>query len=289
MSIDTRAEPANSAQAEYWNAAAGETWAALSDRLDRMIGPLGLATMDALAPATGERIADIGCGCGQTSVELARRVGERGDILGVDISVPMLRVARARADRAGVANARFLEADAQAHPFAPGSAERVFSRFGVMFFSDPIAAFANIRTVLAPGGRLGFVCWQAMGDNPIMTLPLIAALPYLPADEAPADPLTPGPFAFADRDRLFGILKAAGFHDIAITPHRQALTSGDLEETIDTSLKIGPLGRMLRDAPDRQPKIIEAIRAALTPFVSDAGVFLDSATWIVTARKEPLP
>ena len=116
---------------------------------------------------------------------------------------------------------------------------------------------------------------------------MIAARPWLPDDEPPADPFAPGPFAFADRERLFGILRGAGFHDIEITPHHQGLTSGDLEETIHTSMKIGPLGRILREAPERHADVVVAIRAALTPYQTDAGVFLDSATWIVTARKEP--
>ena len=274
-------------QVEHWNASAGETWAALSDRLDRMVGPLGELAMDALGLRGAEHVVDIGCGCGQTTIELGRRIGEWGEVVGVDVSVPMLEVAKARAARAGLANVRFLETDAQTHRFEAASANAVFSRFGVMFFSDPVAAFANIRHALAPGGRLAFVCWRAMSENPLMTAPLQAALPYFAEQPAqPADPLAPGPFAFADRDRLFGILSGAGFHDIEIRPHDQPVTTGDLEETVEISMKIGPLGRILRERPDLQARVAQAIREAVAPLVTAAGVFFDSATWIVTARGE---
>jgi len=276
----------NPDQVEYWNASAGDTWAALSDRLDRMVGPLGEVAMDALALVGGEHVVDIGCGCGQTTLELARRIGEWGEVLGVDVSVPMLAIARSRAALAGLSNVRFLESDAQVHAFEPRVADAVFSRFGVMFFSDPLAAFANIRTTLTPDGRLAFVCWRAMSENPMMTAPMAAALPFLPEPPAPPDPFAPGPFAFADRNRLSGILASAGFHDIEVTPNDQPITTGDLEQTIDLSMRIGPLGAILRERPDLQARVVDAIREALAPFQIAAGVFFDSATWIVSARKE---
>jgi SAM-dependent methyltransferase len=277
-------------QVEHWNASAGESWAALSDRLDRMVGPLGEIAMDALALVGGEHVIDIGCGCGQTTVELGRRVGEWGEVVGVDVSVPMLEVAKARSQRSGLANVRFLDSDAQTHPFHAGAANRVFSRFGVMFFSDPVAAFANIRHALAPGGRLAFVCWRAMSENPLMTAPMQAALPHLPDPPvSPADPFAPGPFAFADRDHLFAILSNAGFHDVQITPLDQPITTGDVEQTIEISMSIGPLGRLLRERPDLRANVVDAIAEAVTPFCTAAGVFFDSATWIVAAHKESHP
>jgi SAM-dependent methyltransferase len=286
MTATATAGAGNPDQIDYWNASAGDTWAAMSDRLDRMVGPLGEVAMDALALVGGEHVVDIGCGCGQTTLELARRIGEWGEVLGVDVSVPMLEVAKARAARAGLANVRFLESDAQAHAFEPRVADAVFSRFGVMFFSDPAAAFANIRTTLTPDGRLAFVCWRAMSENPMMTAPMAAALPFLPEPPTPPDPLAPGPFAFADRDRLSVILASAGFHNIAITPNDQPITTGDLEETIELSMRIGPLGAILRERPDLQARVVDAIREAVTPHRTETGVFFDSATWIVTARKE---
>ncbi len=287
MTEEAPAGAENLDQVEHWNASAGETWAALSDRLDRMVGPLGEMAMDALDLVGAEHVIDIGCGCGQTTIELGRRVGEWGEVVGVDVSVPMLDVAKARAKRAGLANVRFLESDAQTHRFESSGANAVFSRFGVMFFSDPGAAFANIRHALAPDGRLAFVCWRAMSENPLMTTPMQAALPHFTEPTAaPADPYAPGPFAFADHDRLFGILSGAGFHDIQIRPHDQPVTTGDVEETVEISMKIGPLGRILRERPDLQTRVAQSIREAVAPLATEAGVFFDSATWIVTARKE---
>jgi SAM-dependent methyltransferase len=275
----------NQAEIDRWNGVGGDTWAALSDRLDAMIGPLGERAMAALAPAPGEKVIDIGCGCGRTTLELARRVGDGGQVLGVDVSAPMLEVARARAARAGLARAAFLEADAQTHPFEAGGADAAYSRFGVMFFADPAAAFANIAAALEPGGRLAFLCWRAMAENPVMTLPFAAALPHLPRAPPAPDPLAPGPFAFADADRVRAILAGAGWRDIEIAPHDQKVSGGDLDETVDTALRIGPLGTILRENPGLEGTVVGAIRAALAPFSTGGAVFLDSATWIVTARK----
>ncbi|MFM8754728.1 MAG: class I SAM-dependent methyltransferase, partial [Phenylobacterium sp.] len=161
---------ANEAQEAYWNDLAGRTWAALQDRIDRQIRPLGLAAMDRLAPSPGETVLDIGCGCGDTSLELARRVGPEGEVLGLDISGLMLEVARRRAAEAGASALEFRQADAQVAAL-PGGRDAVFSRFGVMFFADPPAAFANLRRALRPGGRLGFVCWRPLAENLWMRLP----------------------------------------------------------------------------------------------------------------------
>jgi ubiquinone/menaquinone biosynthesis C-methylase UbiE len=276
----------NSDEIVRWNSVGGETWAALSERLDAIIEPLGARAMAALAPAAGERVIDIGCGCGQTTLALARSVGGGGAVVGVDVSAPMLAVARARAARAGVSGVLFLRADAQTHAFEAGGADAVFSRFGVMFFADPAAAFANIAAVLRPGGRLGFLCWRAMAENPMMTLPFAAVLPLIGPLPPPPDPFAPGPFAFADETRLRGILAAAGFEAIDAAPLDHPVNSGSLDEAVDTALRIGPLGAILRERPQLEGAVVPAIRAALAPFVTSAGVVQDSATWIVTARRK---
>jgi SAM-dependent methyltransferase len=273
---------ANADQIAYWNATAGLTWAASQDLLDRQIDPLGRKAMAALAPQEGERILDVGCGCGQTSLELAELVGPGGEVLSVDISEPMLEVARARAE--GLDQVSFLEADAQTHAFPDGAFDAVFSRFGVMFFADPVAAFANIAAALKPGGRLAFVCWRPLAENSWMSLPLIAALPHIPPP-TPPDQNAPGPFAFANPDKVRAILAAAGFDEIALTPHNQAIGGNDLEATIGLSLRVGPLGAVVRENPHLKTPVIEALRAALTPHLTPQGVFLPSATWIVEARK----
>lgn len=275
---------ANADQIAYWNNTAGETWAALQDRLDRQIEPLGLRAMDAGAPQAGERVLDIGCGCGQTSLELAQRVGPSGQVLGVDISEPMLEVARRRGGEAGT-SVSFLAADAQTKAFPPGGFDFAFSRFGVMFFDDPAAAFANVAAALRPGGRLAFVCWRPMLENPWMSVPMFAALPLLPPMPPPADPTAPGPFAFADPERLRSILAGAGFADIDIAPHDQPIGGNDLDQTVAISLRVGPLGAVLRENPELKDGVVGAIREALAPHVTPQGVLLPSATWIVTAKR----
>ena len=279
------APSANDDQIAYWNDSAGLTWAALQDKLDAQIEPLGDGAMAALSPAAGERVLDIGCGCGQTTLALAARVGPGGAVLGVDISRPMLDVARRRIAEHRLSQASVIEADAQAHAFEAGGFDAVFSRFGVMFFDNPTAAFANIRKGLKPGGRLGFVCWRPFNENPWMQTPFLAALPHLAEPPQPPDPLAPGPFAFADPDRVRGILADAGFVDIKIAPQDIAMGSPTIDGALEVALKVGPLGRMLREQPDRTPAVVDAIRAALAPHVTDQGVRLASATWIVTARQ----
>jgi len=270
----------NAAQIEYWNAGAGDTWASLQDRLDTQLEPLGQEAMRALGPKAGERILDIGCGAGQTSLALASAVSPGGAVLGVDISRPLLDVARRRA---GAGGPTFLEADAQVHAFDPASFDAAFSRFGVMFFADPTAAFANIRAALKPGGRLTFVCWRRPDENPFMTLPMMASAALLPPPP-PADPLAPGPFAFADSTRVKKLLSDAGFGAIETTPHDRKIGSGDLEQSVSVALRIGPLGTMLRENPEQRDKVIDVVREALRPHQGADGVKLASATWIVTAR-----
>lgn len=282
MTVDSGA---NADQIAYWNNSAGATWAALQDRLDRQIEPLGQRAMDAGAPRAGERVLDIGCGCGQTSLELAQRVGPTGQVLGVDISEPMLEVARRRGGEAGLANVSFLAADAQTRAFPPGGFDLAFSRFGVMFFDDPTAAFRNIAAALRPDGRLAFVCWRPLAENPWMGAPMQAALSLLPPMPPPADPTAPGPFAFADPERLRGILAAAGLVDIDIAPHDQMIGGNDLDETVAMSLRVGPLGAVLRENPELKDGVVGAIREALARHLTPQGVMLASATWIVTAKR----
>ena len=195
----------------------------MQDRLDGQIQPLGQAVIEALELKAGERVVDIGCGCGQTTVALAERVGAAGSVTGVDISQPMLAAARRRIAAHGLAQASVIEADAQTYRFEPETYDAVFSRFGVMFFDDPTAAFANILKGLKRGGRLGFLCWRAAIESDWMTVPIAAAQPLFPEPAPPSDPFAPGPFAFADPDRLRAILSGAGFAGVTITPQDKAI------------------------------------------------------------------
>jgi SAM-dependent methyltransferase len=271
----------NAAQAAYWNEIAGRSWAEFQEGLDRQVEPLGLRAMAALAPAPGERILDIGCGAGQTSLKLAQAVGAGGEVLGVDISEPLLAVARRRI--AGTPGIEVLQADAQTFAFAPAAFDAAFSRFGVMFFADPAAAFANILRALKPGGRLAFVCWRTPAENPIMRLPMEAAGSLVPAP-APSEPGAPGPFAFADPDRVRGILASAGYTSVEVAAHDEKVGSGDLQTALALALRIGPLGAILRENPGLREAAAPRVRAALAEHDGPDGPMLDAAVWIVTAR-----
>jgi SAM-dependent methyltransferase len=270
----------NSQQIAYWNETAGPIWVAMQDALDAELRTLGVAAMDVLAPRRGERLIDVGCGCGDTTTELARRVGPQGSVVGVDISAPMLDVARRRA--AAFPHASFLQADAQTFEFKP--ADGAFSRFGVMFFEDPPRAFANIRKALAPAGRLVFVCWRALAENAWMTTPLTAILPLLPAPPQMPAPGAPGPFAFADGERVRAILAQAGYGDIVIAAHDEKVGWGDLETSIRVALHVGAVGVAAREYPHLRERLAEAVRGALAPHVTPKGVKLQAGVWIVSAK-----
>ena len=274
---------ANAAQADYWNALAGQTWARFQAQLDRQIDPLGREAIRVLAPRAGERILDIGCGCGQTTMELAALAGAAGYVKGADISAPMLEIARARPVPAGAVAPVFEQADAQVARFGDGAFDAAFSRFGVMFFADPVAAFANIRKALRTGGRLAFVCWRPFAENVWMRAPQEAAAPFMP-ESPPADPTAPGPFAFADARRLRGILDNAGFGDIAIEKFDCLIGGGDLEQSLELSLRVGPLGGALREHPELVSKVSDAVKAALAGYMTPQGVMMPAAAWIVRAQ-----
>jgi SAM-dependent methyltransferase len=272
----------NAAQIDYWNAVAGETWSKLQARLDRQLDPLGREALTALAPQPGEAILDIGCGCGQTSLELATAVGPGGQVLAVDISAPMLAVARSRPTSLDAAKVTWREADAQTTGFAPPPFDAVFSRFGVMFFADPTQAFANLRAATRPGGRLTFVCWRPLAENLWMRGPMEAAAHHLPPAEPPI-PGAPGPFAFADPERVRRILTEASWPNIQLRPHDALIGAGSVEDSLTLALKVGPLGAALREAPDKAPQVIDAVRNFLSRHVGTDGVRLPAAVWIVTA------
>jgi SAM-dependent methyltransferase len=288
----TTLEPAgpNAEQIAYWNEKAGASWVARQALLDEQIAPLGLAAMERAKVASGERVLDVGCGCGQTTLELAARVGPRGSVTGIDISTPMLERARERARERNLTRIRFLNADAQSEPLGAAAYDLVFSRFGVMFFADPTLAFANLRASLAPGGRVAFVCWQELARNPWVSVALRAAAQQIQLPAPPA-PGAPGPFAFAAPERVCGILEGAGFRGVAIEPLQGEMVVGGaqapLEQAVETMLQLGPLGRVLREAPaDVVARAAAAVREALAPHATPEGVILGYSAWIVGARSD---
>jgi SAM-dependent methyltransferase len=273
----------NAAQVEYWNAAAGATWARYHDQLDRQIAPLGLEALRALAPTAGERVLDIGCGCGHTTLEIAARVRPGGVVAGIDISAPMLEIARRMVAPSGAGRMEFLQADAQVADVGRSTFDAGYSRFGVMFFGDPVAAFANLRRALRSGGRLGFVCWRPLAANPWMSEPLEAARPFLPP-LAPPEPTAPGPFAFADERRVRAILGEAGFSEIGIRAFDAEIGVGGIDETLRLALRVGPLGAALRDNPSYEDRLTDPVSAVLARYLTSRGVMMPASVWIVTAR-----
>lgn len=275
----------NAAQTEFWNTGAVRSWVDLHEDLDRQFAPLSDQALAALQPAAGQRILDIGCGCGATTLELATRVGADGQAVGVDISEPMLARAREVAAAQHVANARFVAADAQIRDLADGGAafDGAFSRFGVMFFDDPVAAFINIRRSLKPGATLAFVCWRRPDENPVLLAPYRAALDVFPVKPPKADPLAPGPFAFADAGRIERILTEAGFTDVGVHPHDQKVGGLPFDRALEQALRIGPLAGLLREQPEVTDAAREKVAQVLRHHETPDGVMLDAAVWVVTA------
>jgi SAM-dependent methyltransferase len=272
---------ANVEQRTFWNEQAGPLWVVHQERLDRQIGPHGDAALAKLAPAPGERVLDLGCGCGDSSLALR--------VLGVDLSEPMLARARERAAAAGLAHLSFRAADVQTAPLEAGAFDAAFSRFGVMFFADPVAAFGNVRRALRPGGRLAFACWRPVAENPWVRVPMAAAAAVLPLPPPPPEG-TPGPFAFGDAGRVRRILEAAGLEAVETEPADLAMHpgGGDLDEAADMFLEVGPLAFALHEAnaPEAlRGKVRAAVREAFASHVRDGRVELGSAIWLVRARR----
>ena len=284
--IVSRLEPVgvNAPQIEYWNGPAGDKWATFADSQDAILESLGSAAMHACGIHPGHAVIDIGCGSGTTTIEIARRVGAEGRVLGVDISTPMLEVGRARLAALGVGGVTFENADVSTYPFESGTFDRIFSRFGVMFFIDPVRAFKNIRGGLKSGALLAFVCWQTLDKNPWMGIPLTVASRHVPAPP-PADPDAPGPLAFANPDRVRNILSEAGFGDINVEPlETLLLIDRDVPGTVDHLLQLGPATRLLGDASeDIKARVAADLADAMSEYLTDSGVMLGSATWIVSA------
>jgi SAM-dependent methyltransferase len=244
--------------------------------LDLQLSPLGLSAIEALAPRWGDTVVDVGCGAGQSVLQLAERVGPDGRVLGIDISPRLLEEAKRRAG--GLPQACFVEADAQVVGLPERSADGVFSRFGVMAFGDPVAAFANFRRILKPKGRLAFVCWRALEANELDFLPLRAA-----GLEAMVDPT---PFSFSDAGFTRATLGAAGFGSVTIRADDQKVSSGDVEAMAAVLLRVGPLGKILRENPQLRGAAEPRVRAALASRAEGSAVALGAATWVVTARRD---
>jgi len=282
----TVAAPERIDQQAYWNGTAGHKWTDLQDTLDTTFAPVLRALLTRAAVRSGERVIDIGCGCGASSLELARLVGASGEVLGVDISAEMLERARQRAG--ATLPLRYELGDAATFAFPRGTTDLLFSRFGVMFFAEPVAAFRNLAAALKPGGRLTFACWRTPRENPFFITALQEAIRFVPRlPETPPD--EPGPFAFASPDRVRRILGDAGFSSIAVDPFDCDLDLAGgcgLSHARTMALSVGPASRALDGHPaETVEAAAAAIEARLQQHLRGDSVPLAGAMWIVTATK----
>ena len=245
----------------------------VADLLDLQLSPLGLAAMDRLAPQPGQIIVDIGCGAGQTVQQLACRVGPSGRVIGVDIAPRVLQLARSRT--AVLGQVQLVQADAATLALPHATADGVYSRFGVMAFDDPVAAFGNFRRFSRRGGRLAFVCWRSLQENELDLVPLQAAGLDIPIDKTP--------FKFERRDYLLEVLRSAGFAKIEIDAFDASVSCGNLDATLSVLTKVGALGKLLRETPALIASVEPKVRKALKAIAGDGDISLKAATWIVSA------
>jgi len=275
----------NADQIAYWNGPGGQRWADRQQAQDIVLAPVADALIDRAKAKAGERLLDVGCGSGAISIALARRVGPTGHVTGIDISGPML--ARARETAPAGVPIDFILADATIYPFVSDSFDLLVSRFGVMFFADPVLSFANMRRGMRRGGRLAFACWREPRENPFFMAPLQAVYKHVPKLPQ-VGPEDPGPFSFASEQRVNRILSEAGFSGIAMEPCKLALdvaVGRGLDAAVQGALEIGPAARALAEQP---PDVVAAaarsIREALAPYAKGQTVPLPASIWIVTAN-----
>jgi SAM-dependent methyltransferase len=277
---------ANADQAEYWNSPSGQRWITWQEALDQRFAPLTELLMARAAVRAGECAIDVGCGTGTTTLQLAAAVGAHGSVLGIDISEPLLAAARRRCLHGGQANVRLIRADAQTHRFERGCHDVVVSRFGVMFFDDPISAFRNLAGALRPRGRVAFVSWGPLEANPWFTLPLQVGIERLGPPE-PQPPRAPGPLALSEPDYVDEVLSAAGFAAVRIDQVNTLLPGArSTRDEAELMSLFGPLARLVRErGADEATRLALADELAhrLAPYATADGVRLPAAVHLVTA------
>ena len=266
-----------------WNRTAGNAWVELQGLMDGLYQPIADTLIATAFPGEGGVVLDIGCGPGTTTLQMARRLGPSGRAVGVDISAPLLTAARAAAETHAITNAQFFEGDAQTYDLGEATYDAAISRFGVMFFADFDSAFANLRRALKPDGKLAFACWRGPDENPLAGVPAEAAAPFLPPIPQP-DLHAPGRWAFADPERVRGILTRTGWRDIEIAPY-DVPTPISFDDLLTLSLRLGALSSPLQQADDAtREKVRTAVAERLKAYEVDGMVAMTAGCWRVTAR-----
>jgi ubiquinone/menaquinone biosynthesis C-methylase UbiE len=261
----------------------GHSWVSQQAAISDVFASVTLVSLDAAAAKPGEHVIDIGCGTGDTLLAFAKVVEPSGSVLGVDVSVPMLGFAKRRVVEAALGNVTCTLADATSHAFEPHWADLVYSRFGVMFFDEPIKAFTNIRSGMKAGGRLVFVCFRSMPESPWFRVPIEAARPHVPP-QPPVDPLAPGMFSLAREERVRGILTEAGFRETALKATDVPIHGKDITQSMAFITQAGPLPALLENASDEQrARATEAVRNALAANIGADGRGLHVGLWLVSA------
>jgi SAM-dependent methyltransferase len=276
---------ANEQMVEIWNGPASQSWVTAAERYDAMLATMLQLVLDTARLQAGERVLDVGAGAGALTRAAAAAVGAAGHITAVDISQPLLAHAAAQPAPAGAADIEWLLADAQTHELPDAAYDVVLSRFGVMFFEDPTAAFANLRSATAPGGRLAAVVWQAAPANEWVLLPMGAIIPHVGFPDLPPSG-APGPFAFGDGDALRTVLEGAGWREVTLQPvERTVVVPGDVDAVVEHYVN-DTFGQMAlaKATPAQRAAALTAMREAFAPHMSEDGAQLGAAVWVVTAR-----
>ena len=278
----------NKNQKDFWSGKGGDIWVERQNAMDTMLSPLGEAALNKLNFNEEENVLDIGCGCGHTTLNIAKRIGPSGNVTGLDISEPMLKRAKESAVEKSITNTFFKCVDVQTEDLGDQIYSAAFSRFGVMFFEDSIAAFKNINKSLISGGYLSFVCWQSPAVNPWQSLFIQEVKKFLDLPSPP--PRSPGPFAFMESEYVSSILEESKFQDITIEGHEAEVNmfSGrSLSDSVKDYISINPVvTQMLKESSENQiAEIVNSGIEAFSPYYSEKGLIFPSATWLVTARK----
>jgi SAM-dependent methyltransferase len=274
----------NASQIETWDGPGGQHWVAEAERYDRMTRSFGERIIEATAPEPGERVLDVGCGNGAVALAVSALVAPGGSVMGLDISGPMLAYARRRAEQAQIASVSFRQGDAQVYPLPQASFDAAVSRFGVMFFDDPVTAFANIGRALRPGGRIAFTCWRDLTVNDWLMVPAAAALQHVPMPDL-GQPGAPGPFSLADPDRVHQVLRDAAFTQTAVEEVARPMPMGSSADDMLAFMRGTEMAQVLMAGvdPHTAERAWAAVKAAVQAHAEPGGITLAGTAWLVTA------